>query len=357
MSFLLVLLLLAMLVCAVYAVEPATDIDKVTVDKWSAPYRGWHYYPELVISAEPNIPNHEAFRGTDVPTVFQIPGDKKWYMSFIGFNGKGYNSFVAVSDDLVHWREMRLAMGFGAENEFDHGGRVLGGYLFASYDIKAPRTLAKRDGKYWSLYGAYPRQGGLELRPGYEGLASSIDGLAWTRVGKDPIMSVHDKDCGEWERDCIYQPWLVAHEGKFYDFYNAANGPLEQSGIAVSRDLINWTRYTGNPVVRNRQGGYDESFCSDPKVFRDGDHWSMFYFGIGRGGGHIMVAFSRDLLHWTADPEPLYKAGGHPGGLDRTYAHKMALVYNPANATYYMFYCATGDKGRGIGLITSKPLK
>ncbi len=110
-------------------------------------------------------------------------------------------------------------------------------------------------------------------------------------------------------------------------------------------------------MVRNRAGGYDERFCSDGKVFRDGDHWSMFYFGVGRGGAHIMVAFSRDLLHWTAHPEPLYQAGGHPGGLDRQYAHKISLVYNPANDTFYMYYCATGNKGRCIGLLTSKPLQ
>jgi len=46
--------------------------------------------------------------------------------------------------------------------------------------------------------------------------------------------------------------------------------------------------------------------------------------------------------------------GGHPGGLDKTYAHKISLVYNWENETFYMYYCATGNKGRCIGLITSK---
>ena len=91
-------------------------------------------------------------------------------------------------------------------------------------------------------------------------------------------------------------------------------------------------------------------------MFRDGDHWVMFYFGVGRGGAHIMAAFSRDLLHWTPHPEPLYKAGGHPGGLDKTYAHKISLVYQPKNETFYMYYCAVGNKGRCIGLITSQRL-
>jgi hypothetical protein len=96
-------------------------------------------------------------------------------------------------------------------------------------------------------------------------------------------------------------------------------------------------------------------------VFRDGDHWTMFYFGVGKGGAHIMIAFSRDLVHWTAHPEPLYKAGGNPSGLDKQYAHKISLLFNAKNETFYLFYNAVPGKrgatgGRGIGLITSKPL-
>lgn len=335
----------------------APDIDQETMDQWSAPYRGWHYWPDHVITAEPKIAGFEQFVNTDVPCVYQLPSEPdKWYMSFIAFDGQGYNSFVAESTDLVHWTNFRHAMGFGPPNEFDHGGRVVGAYLYESYDIKAPRLLKQRDGKYWSLYGCYPRQGGYELRPGYEGVAISDDGLQWRRALHVPILAVQDSDCGAWEKDCIYQPWLVEHQGRFFNFYNAANGGIEQTGLAFSTDLIYWMRYPANPVVRNRAGGYDEQFASDPKVFRDGDHWTMFYFGVGRGGAHIMIAFSRDLVHWTAHPEPLYKAGGNPSGLDQQYAHKISLVHNPANDTYYMHYCACGNRGRGIGLITSKPI-
>jgi len=338
------------------AAQAPAAIDQATLDRWTAPYRGWHYYPAHVIPERPNIPGHEAFHNTDVPTVYQLPGDARWYLSFIAFNGRGYNSFVAESDDLVHWKHYRLAMGFGPAGQFDHGGCVLGAYLYASYDIKAPRVLKPRDGKYWSLYGCYPRQGAYELRPGYEGVAVSANGFAWRR-GKDQyILSVHEPDVGAWEKDCIYQPWLVEHGAKFYDFYNAAQGGREQMGLATSTNLLDWTRYAGNPVIRNRPGGYDADFCSDGKVFRDGDHWIMFYFGVGRGGAHIMAAGSRDLEHWTAHPEPLYKAGGHPGGLDRQYAHKISLVFNPKNGTFYMYYCACGNHGRGIGLLTSRPL-
>ena len=357
-SLTLTALLLAPLT-ALHAAETiaAQQIDRETLDKWSAPYRGWHYQPDHVIPANPNIPGHAEFHNSDVPCVYQLPGQPdKWFMSFIAFNGQGYNSFVAESTDLVKWTNPRLAMGFGKPGEFDFGGCVIGAFLYQSYDIKAPRVLKQRDGKYWTLYGCYPKQGGYEMRPGYEGVACSEDGLAWRRAKDKPTLAVQDADCGTWEKDCIYQPWLVEHEGRFFDFYNAAQGGNEQTGLAFSDNLLDWKRHSDNPVVRIRPGGFDEAFASDPKVFRDGDHWVMFYFGVGHGGAHIMAAFSRDLVHWTAHPEPLYKRGGNPSGLDGEHAHKISLVYNPKNETFYLYYCACGNKGRGIGLITSKPL-
>jgi predicted GH43/DUF377 family glycosyl hydrolase len=339
-----------------HAAEPP-EIDASTLAEWTKPYRGWHYHPDHVIPANPAIEGYGDVRMTDVPTVFQLPGDPKWYLSFIGFDGRGYQSFIAESEDLVNWTNPRLAMGYGPEGEFDHGGVVLGAYLYESYDIRAPRTLKRKDGKFWSLYGAYPRQGGYELRPGYEGVAVSDDGLSWRRAKDEPILSIHQHDCGEWEKDCIYQPWLVEHGGRYHNFYNAANGKIEQLGLAFSGDLLEWRRHPQNPVIpHGPEGSYNQQFSADAKVFRDGDHWTAFFFGVGRGGAHIMAAFSYDLLHWTVDPEPLYKAGGNPSGVDKQYAHKISLVWNPANETYYLFYNAVGNQGRGIGLITSKPL-
>lgn len=338
-------------------VTPPPVIGLQTAQDWSKAFRNWHYHPDHVISADPKIPGFPDVHMTDVPTVYQRPGDSRWYMTFIGFDGKGYQSFVAESSDLLHWHSPRLAMGFGPEGEFDHGGVVLGAFLYEDYDIQAPRTLKRFQDKYWSLYGAYPRQGGYELRPGYEGLAWSEDGLSWTRAQDEPILSVFQPDCGAWEKDCIYQPWLVEHHDRFYNFYNAANGGIEQLGMAESRDLRTWKRYSGNPVIpHGPDGSFNQNFSSDGKVYWDRDHWIMFFFGVGRGGAHVMAAYAKDLRHWTVDPDPLYRSGGNPSGLDSQYAHKVSLIWNPANETYYMFYNAVGNKGRGIGLITSKPL-
>jgi len=327
-------------------------IDRETIDAWSAPYRGWHYHPGHVVSAalEPGL----AFTMVDCPLVWRH-GDE-WRMFYTGFDGKGYQTALAVSRDLVQWEPRGLVMGYGKEGAFDHGGVAICGVLYTSYDVDGPRTLEKWQDKFWALYSCYPQQGGYEIRPGYEGAAWSSDGDSWVRVSEDtPILSI--QGAADWEKDCIYAPWLLEHNGLFMNFYNAANGSVEQMGLVTSTDMLHWNRYAGNPIVRNGgPGSYDEQFCSDGKVYRDRDHWVMFYFGVGRGGAHIMAAFSHDLYHWTSHPEPLHKAGGNPSGLDKTYAHKISLVRNPDNDTLYMFYCAVGDMGRGIGLITSKPL-
>jgi len=101
--------------------------------------------------------------------------------------------------------------------------------------------------------------------------------------------------------------------------------------------------------------------ASDPKVFWDAEQrvWVMFYFGLGGGsGGHadILFAYSRDLLRWTKDPVPLYKAGGHPQGIDSQHAHKISLIYS-ADGVGHLFYTAVGGKGRGIALLTSRPVQ
>ncbi len=37
----------------------------------------------------------------DSPTVFRLKG--KWYMTYIIFDGRGYETWLAESDDLLHW--------------------------------------------------------------------------------------------------------------------------------------------------------------------------------------------------------------------------------------------------------------
>ena len=46
--------------------------------------------------------------------------------------------------------------------------------------------------------------------------------------------------------------------------------------MAVSNDMVHWTRYGDEPVIDNGKG-----ISGDPQVVRMGDLWVMFYFGAG----------------------------------------------------------------------------
>ena len=56
------------------------------------------------------------------------------------------------------------------------------------------------------------------------------------------------------------------------------------------------------------------------------------------------------------DERPLYRAGGHPDGIDAQHAHKISIIYDDKGVGY-LYYTAVGPKGRGIALLTSEPLQ
>jgi hypothetical protein len=57
-------------------------------------------------------------------------------------------------------------------------------------------------------------------------------------------------------------------------YYNAKQQGLriERIGMAVSRDMVHWSRYGHAPVIDNGTG-----ISGDPQIVRMGDVWVMFY--------------------------------------------------------------------------------
>src|SRR6185437_11906606 len=49
----------------------------------------------------------------DCPSVFRK--GKIWYMSFIIFNGRGYETWLAKSKDLLHWQKMGRILSFSKD--------------------------------------------------------------------------------------------------------------------------------------------------------------------------------------------------------------------------------------------------
>jgi predicted GH43/DUF377 family glycosyl hydrolase len=299
----------------------------------------------------------------DCPFPFVHNGT--YYMTYVGWDGTGYRTGLAKSDDLEMWRKEGIILDRGRSGSVTQYNAALTNIL-RDNELFGPGVLKKVDGRFVGTYHAYPK-------PGYEegaaviGLCYSDDLYHW-EVG-DPILRP-DRNCA-WEAGGLYKSWLMKHDGLFYLFYNAKNdrkkGWIEQTGVATSPDLVKWERSPLNPILPNGQPGeFDDLFASDPVVLRHGDRWVMFYFGnCSDGHARDGVAFSHDLLKWEKSGEVLVNVGGE-GSVDSKYAHKPG-IFAKGNQLYH-YYCAVRDldskgignvpvvESRGISIATSSPL-
>ena len=50
---------------------------------------------------------------------------------------------------------------------------------------------------------------------------------------------------------------------------------------------------------------------------------------------------------------PLYRAGGHPSGIDADHAHKISIIFDGEGVGYLYYTAVSGGNRRGIALLTS----
>lgn len=319
----------------------------------TSPYATPYKYGKLVLAASPN---KEAFdsRSVDCPFVFQ--NDGTYYMTYIGWDGTGYQTGLASSADLTEWHKLGPILRRDPKSPVTRYNVAMN-WIVRENALRSPGKLRKVRNRYLGVYHAYPNPG-YESGPAVIGLCWSDDLKRWEV--ESPFLT--PENGASWERGGLYKPCLVENAGTYYLFYNAKTegqrGWREQTGVATSTDLKNWTRYEGNPILPNGgAGSWDERFASDPCVLIDGSTWVMFYYGLDRNGK------ARDLLATGSSPFKFTKVNeilvdvGAPGSVDETYAHKPAVVWN--DRVLYHYYCAVAGKypneTRGISVARSRP--
>jgi len=292
-------------------------------------------------------------KAVDCPFVFSHDG--RFHLTYVGFDGIGYQTGIAVSDDLIRWERQGVML---ARDPSDPVTRynVAAASILRETELYSPGRLIKVGGRYVCAWHAYP-SAGYEQGAAVIGLAFSTDLKTWHRG--PPIL--RPEEGAEWERGGLYKPYLVKHGDTFYLYYNAKTAEKswhEQTGVATSRDLVTWRRHAGNPLIGNgAQGAPDARFASDPFVVTHRGLWAMYYFGLGTDGkARELVATGPGPLHFDKTHEVLIDVGPK-GSIDDDYAHKPALVQHKGDL--YHFYCAVGgpypNEIRGISVARSRP--
>ena len=315
---------------------------------YDTPYK----WGKLVLAADPDPASFDS-RAVDCPFVFHHEG--KFHMTYLGFDGTGYQTGLASSTDLLHWTRRGCILRRDPANPITRYNIALN-WILRDTRLRSRGDLKKVNGRYLGVFHAYPNPG-YEAGPAVIGLCWSADLLKW-EIGD---ICLRPEDGADWENGGLYKPCLIEHRGTYYLFYNAKNREKrwrEQTGVATSTDLKTWRRYERNPIVRNGgAGSWDERFASDPCVMLDGRKWLLFYFGLDAQGK------ARDLLATGDSPFQMIKADrilidvGPPASVDSVYAHKPSVIWHRGALLHY--YCAVSGRGpdevRGISVASSRP--
>ena len=300
----------------------------------------------------------DTLKKVDCPSVFRK--GNKWFMTYLVFDGRGYETWLAESKDLLRWKTKGRLMSFSDTANWDNNQKA--GYLaLEDYTWGGSYAWQAFDGKYWMSYFGGPKRG-YETPPLSIGIAYTSKDPSkvqeWNRLPR-PVLTTKDADTGWWDDKILYKSSVIWDKSKLTDhpfvmYYNANGDSLhykkgaERIGMAVSDDMQHWQRFGRDPVMQHGGG-----ITGDPYIQQIGNVYVMFYFGAfykGLHGTENRFACSYDLVNWTDWKGEALITPSEP--FDAVFAHKSYVI--KWNGVVYHFYCAVNKKNqRGIAVATS----
>lgn len=315
----------------------------------------------------------------DCPMVYREGG--KWFMTYVVYNGKdgtdgrGYETWLATSDDLLQWKTLGRLLCY-ADKGWDMNQRA--GYpALIDWTWNGSYEMAKYKGRHWMSY--FGGEG-----TGYEAIHKPLNmGMASTKgditqahpweTSPSPVLSINDKSAQWWEKLTHYKSTVYWDKNKtlgkpFVMFYNAGGiNPAnqlkaERIGIALSSNMTSWRRLplrtakrkTGNPVFFHEAPGI---ITGDAQIVKFPHYYVMFYFSAynpeRKYNAYNTFAVSRDLVNWQdwEGADLVYPSKPY----DDMFAHKSYVLKH--QGVVYHFYCAVNHAGqRGIAVATSVPM-
>lgn len=315
----------------------------------------------------------------DCPMVYREGG--KWYMTYVVYNGKdgtdgrGYETWLATSDDLLQWKPLGRLLCY-ADKGWDMNQRA--GYpALIDWTWNGSYEMAKYKGRHWMSYFGGEGTGYEAIRkPLNMGMASTKGDITQAHpweTSPSPVLSINDKSAQWWEKLTHYKSTVYWDKNKtlgkpFVMFYNAGGiNPAnqlkaERIGIALSGNMTSWRRLplrtakrkTGNPVFFHEAPGI---ITGDAQIVKFPHYYVMFYFSAynpeRKYNAYNTFAVSRDLVNWQdwEGADLVYPSKPY----DDMFAHKSYVLKH--QGVVYHFYCAVNHAGqRGIAVATSVPM-
>lgn len=173
---------------------------------------------------------------------------------------------LATSSDGIHWQK------------YQHNP-VLRPGAFGAWDqvlVYHPEVFLD-GGKFYMWYAGY---NGAIVRGG---LAISSDGIQWNKHDNNPVLDIGVTgawdDYSVWPNGGI-----ARRDGRFYLLYSASssNNPSRGAlGLATSSDGVSWTKYSHNPVLQAGTGSWNQAGLGPGSMLFDGQVFKLWFAGHG----------------------------------------------------------------------------
>ena len=351
-----------------FAQKISKNVMQKIYDEVKTPYKYG-----MVVAPEDN------YHQIDCPMVYRE--GNRWFMTYVVYNGKdgtdgrGYETWLATSDDLLQWKTLGRLL-YYADKGWDMNQRA--GYpALIDWTWNGSYEMAKYKGRHWMSYFGGEGTGYEAIRkPLNMGMASTKGDITQAHpweTSPSPVLSINDKSAQWWEKLTHYKSTVYWDKNKtlgkpFVMFYNAGGiNPAnqlkaERIGIALSSNMTSWRRLplrtakrkTGNPVFFHEAPGI---ITGDAQIVKFPHYYVMFYFSAynpeRKYNAYNTFAVSRDLVNWQdwEGADLVYPSKPY----DDMFAHKSYVLKH--QGVVYHFYCAVNHAGqRGIAVATSVPM-
>ena len=239
------------------------------------------------------------------------------------------------SRDGVHWTPPRIVLEVNPKIEWEKN------------DINRPHVL-----KVGGVYSMWYTGQNFQTKQSAFGLATSLDGIHWERVGTQPVMEA----AGGWEKGSIMCPHVLYEKGKYRMWYSGGEMyEPDAIGYAESDDAIHWQRPASNPVL-SPIGGWEADRVAAACIVPRGKDYLAFYVGFGAGyeKSQIGMARSVDGIHnWERYPgNPIIRTGP-AGSWDDCNIYKPYVVHFQDRWHLWNNASRYSDRREQIGLATS----
>ncbi|MFO7445921.1 MAG: hypothetical protein R6W90_06110 [Ignavibacteriaceae bacterium] len=177
------------------------------------------------------------------------------------------------------------------------------------------------------------------------GLATSVDGISWTKL---PVPVIYGTSGWEYQ---IIPSTVLKIDGVYYLYYYGRNYPQARIGLAFSYDGINWTKYSGNPILTPTEA-WEGQGVYHPSVIKEGNIFRMVYSCTPANA--FGLATSSDGKNWIKQTSnPFFRTNDtYNQWANESIAYPFFTKVNDQYLIYYSGFSSSGPMNKyKIGVI------